>query len=447
MLDLLVAGAGTAGCLAARTAARRGLEVLLVDRKPAADVGRKVCGDAVGSHHFDRLGLRHPSGSELRDKVRGFQIFSPDRKTRFRCPVDGLEGFMLDRREFGQRLLREAVDAGAEFEDRMLALEPVIREGYVRGAVFKDLRTGHERRVEARVTIDATGFVGMLRRKIPPPLLPERAIDPRDVQAGYREIRRVETAIEPYCCLYLNQTVSPGGYSWVFPEGDGVVNVGIGVQMVRGFPDPREQLYKHVLADPIFDGSSVLERGAWYVPTRRPLDCMTANGFMVVGDAACLTNPLTGGGIGPSMLSGRLAAEAAADAIADGDVGRGGLWPYNTRFMEEYGAKQAALDVFRVFLQRLGDEDLNYGMSHQLVKEEDVLKISSDGHLRLGVGDRMLRVLRGIRRPSLLSKLSRVRALMREARELYEAYPSPGELARWRAEARRTRARLEALLA
>ncbi|HID91126.1 TPA: FAD-dependent oxidoreductase, partial [Candidatus Bathyarchaeota archaeon] len=46
MLDLLVAGAGTAGCLAARTAARRGLEVLLVDRKPAADVGRKVCGDA-----------------------------------------------------------------------------------------------------------------------------------------------------------------------------------------------------------------------------------------------------------------------------------------------------------------------------------------------------------------------------------------------------------------
>lgn len=433
LYDVLVVGAGTAGCIAAKTAAQEGLSVLLVDRKSEKEVGEKVCGDAIGKHYFDKLGLDYPSGDELKLVVKGFHIISPDKKTRFKLPLEiSPEGFIIDRRLFGQRLLNEAVGAGAEFEDRTLAKEPLVKDGSVIGSMIKKLDTKDERPVHARVTIDATGFNAVLRKKIPTEMLPERDVSGEDVQAGYREIRTVNKELEPYCHFYLNQVVSPGGYMWIFPRRDRAVNVGLGIQMKKGFPNPKKQLYKHVLTDPMFKGSKVLAKGAWFVPTRRPIDCMTANGLMLVGDAACLTNPMTGGGIGPSMLSGKLATVVAADAISKGDVSKEGLWGYNGKFMLEYGAKQAALDVFRMFLQRLGDEGLNFGMSRRIVKEEDVIKTSSDGHLRIGVSDKMLRALRGIGKPSLLSKLSKIARLMREARSLYENYPPPSDFAEWR---------------
>lgn len=446
MLDLLVVGAGTAGCLAAKSASQKGLSVLLVDRQEEREVGRKVCGNAVGKHHFDRLSVRYPSGNELRGLIEGFYIISPDKKTRFRCPIDGAGGFMLNRREFGQRLLRESIDAGADFRDRLLAVRPMVRDDFVVGAVFRDLASDSEERIEATVTIDATGFAAALRRRLPKAVLPETEVDGKDVQACYREIRSVDQALEPYCRMYVSQRASPGGYSWIFPGQDETVNVGIGIQMVHGFPNPKRQLYRYVLSDPLFNGSRIIEGGTWFVPTRSPLDCMTANGFLVVGDAACLTNPITGGGIGPSMLSGKLAAEAAVDAIEVGDASKGKLWNFNRRFMREYGAKQVALDIFRIFLQRLGDEELVYGMSHELIKEEDLLKISSDGRLRLGVGEKALRILRGLKRFALLGKLSKVAKVMREVEALYLNYPSPDHLIAWKAEVSKLRNGLERAL-
>ncbi len=55
--DVLVVGAGTAGCLAAKTVAEAGLKVCLVERKRREEVGEKVCGDALGEHHLKTLGL------------------------------------------------------------------------------------------------------------------------------------------------------------------------------------------------------------------------------------------------------------------------------------------------------------------------------------------------------------------------------------------------------
>lgn len=445
MLDLLVVGAGTAGCLAAKVASQKGLSVLLVDRKSEEEVGRKVCGDAVGKHHFDRLSMRYPSGNELRGLIEGFYIVSPNMKTRFRCPIDGAEGFVLNRWEFGQRLLRESIDAGVDFRDRLLAIRPIINDDFVVGAVLRS-PTKSEERITTKVTIDATGFAAALRRRLPNGVLPETEVDKKDVQACYREIRSIDKELEPYCLLHLSQRSSPGGYSWIFPGQDGTVNVGIGIQMVDGFPNPREQLYRHVLTDSLFDGSEIIERGAWFVPTRSPLDCMTANGFLVVGDAACLTNPITGGGVGPSMLSGKLAAEAAVSAVNMGDVGRGKLWDFNTRFMQEYGAKQAALDIFRIFLQRLSDEELVYGMSHELIKEEDLLRISSNGRLRLGMGEKALRILRGLKRLALLGKISEVAKVMREVKVLYLNYPSPDHFVSWKARVSKLRNGLERTL-
>jgi flavin-dependent dehydrogenase len=56
--DAIVVGAGTAGCLAAKTMAEKGLKVCIVEKKKREEIGEKICGDALGEHHLKFLGLR-----------------------------------------------------------------------------------------------------------------------------------------------------------------------------------------------------------------------------------------------------------------------------------------------------------------------------------------------------------------------------------------------------
>jgi len=111
--DVIVVGAGTGGCLVAKTVADVGLDVCLIDRKKKEQIGDKVCGDAIGKHHFDYLGLDYPSGEELERRMIGVRIRSPDRKHTFDITGERLYGFIVNRRLFGQRLLKNAINAGA----------------------------------------------------------------------------------------------------------------------------------------------------------------------------------------------------------------------------------------------------------------------------------------------------------------------------------------------
>ena len=131
----------------------------------------------------------------------------------------------------------------------------------------------------------------------------------------YKDGLKEKKEDQDFCEIYLNQSVAPGGYLWIFPEGEEKVNVGLGVAQKDGFPNPKEQLYKHVLSAPVFKGSSVINGGSWFVPTRRPLDSMSGNGILIVGDAACQANPIHGGGMGPSMMGGMLAGETILEAL------------------------------------------------------------------------------------------------------------------------------------
>jgi flavin-dependent dehydrogenase len=185
---------------------------------------------------------------------------------------------------------------------------------------------------------------------------------------------------------------------------------------------------------PFLKDSKLLHGGGGYVPTRRPLDCFVENGLMIVGDAACMVNPIHGGGIGPSMFSGKLAGEISSDAIMRDDVSRKALWQYNIDYMKGYGAKQAGLDIFRIFLQEITDDELNYGMKNRLVKESDVLRASMDGDLKLSIGDKAERAFRNIRRLDFLIKLRDVSKKMRKLKNHCLNYPSIEQFPEWRAQ-------------
>ncbi len=131
--DAIVVGAGTAGCLAAKTIAESGLKVCIVEKKKREQIGEKICGDALGEHHLKFLGLEKPSGGELEARIDGIKIYSPDENTVFTIADKDFVGYLLNRRLFGQWLLKKATDKGAVLEDNMNFRSPIIEKGAVAG--------------------------------------------------------------------------------------------------------------------------------------------------------------------------------------------------------------------------------------------------------------------------------------------------------------------------
>jgi geranylgeranyl reductase family protein len=433
--DVIVIGAGTGGATAARILASSGFEVCLIDQKNKKKIGEKICGDAIGEHHFKNVGLEHPKGEELERHISGLKIFSPDLKNAFFLVGEGLPGFIINRYLFGQRLLNNALNAGANLFPSTRVLEPIIKNGFVKGVIAKDLKKGLKTEIKAKITIDASGVSAIIRKQLPPELGISLKVNREDFEVCYREIRELKGIIEEsdLCKIYINMQASPGGYYWIFPKKEKVVNVGLGVAGYKGFPNPKKQLYEHVISKPIFKDSRIIHEGGGIVPARRPIDSFVGNGIVIVGDAACMVNPIHGGGIGPSMLGGIKAGEGIIDALEKGKPDQTHLWQINLNYMKTYGIKQACLDVFRLFLQGLTNEDLNYGLKYKLIREEDLLKASLNGNVHLNVSDATKRVFRGLGRISFLKKLYDMAKLSKNVRMLYTKYPdSPEGMFEWK---------------
>jgi digeranylgeranylglycerophospholipid reductase len=433
--DVIVVGAGTAGCLAAKTVAEKGLKVCLVEKKKREEIGEKICGDALGEHHLKFLGLGKPTGGELEAKIDGIKIYSPDENTVFTIADKDFVGHLLNRRLFGQWLLKKATDQGALLQDNMNFRSPIIEKGTVVGVTAKNMVTGKVAEMHSKVVIDASGYFGMVRKQLPAEMGIDREIANEDVEACYREIRQLkqETENTRFCEIYLNQKASPGGYIWIFPKGGARVNVGIGACMRPNYPNPKTQLYKTAFKKPIFDGSLVLTGGAWFDPVRRPIDNMVSNGVMLVGDAASLVNPIHGGGIGPSMLSGYLAGQQIVEALSKGEPTKEALWGYNKKYIDTYGKKQGTLDIFKMFLLSCSDEDLNYGMNEKLMTEDDVLKAGMGDDFHLNITETAKRVFKGLRRVGFLNRLRLTVSMMRGLSAHYNTYPaSPEGFEPWR---------------
>jgi flavin-dependent dehydrogenase len=343
-------------------------------------------------------------------------------------------GYILNRRLFGQWLLKKATDKGAVLMDSTKFLEPVLEKGFVTGGKIMD-SAGRTVELKSKVVVDASGFLAVVRHKLPEKMGIDREIENEDVEACYREIRQLKQENEntKYCEIYLDGKITPGGYTWIFPKGGAKVNVGLGVVMRGKFPNPKKQFCDHILKRQQFDGSLLLNAGAWWDPTRRPLDNMVGNGVVLVGDAASLVNPIHGGGIGPSMLSGFQAGKVIAEALENGEPSQEALWGYNLAYMASYGKKQASLDIFRLLLIDSSDADLNYGMNCRLITEADVLKAAMGDEFHLNITETAKRVFRGRKRMGFLKKLAFTVKMMRQVRAHYDEYPtSPENFEAWR---------------
>jgi len=408
--DVIVAGGGMSGLLTAAAIgvySKQKARILVVDRNPSTEPGKKTangwtCGDATSKNSLEylnkNLGIKY-GPPEIEHPVDGVLLFSPDHQTK--VLFEG-EGFMLSRKLLARRQVEDAKRLGVEFAFGIILDALIADGGWIRGVVGRN-KDGSTFRKTAKVVVDSTGSATKLRRSIPIDCRIEREIDRDDLESTGRYIFDFEKGVEDrtwfdpkYAIIHFDQYLSPGGYCWTFPRGETRVNIGLGVQ--KSALDARNKKYgrsdtlqdlidqyvmtNKAIKNPVAskeDRDLGNNKGSWQVPVRRHNDCLVANGYALVGDAAWMPRPIDAGGIGPCIYSSVILGGVLARALEAGDTSEAGLWGYNLEYMRFYGFQMASFEILRAYLQTLTNEQISYGMKHFL-SESDVAHITRRQH-------------------------------------------------------------------
>lgn len=427
MYDVIVVGAGTGGTIAARRAAELGLHTCLLDRKAGTHIGEKVCGDAIERVEFDLLKIPYPSGEMLAQEFKGLNFYAPDSSVY--VPVK-YAGFIVHRHRFGQHLLQAALDRGVEFYTEYNVKAPLRDHDQIIGVQGHNGQHGEAKEIRGKVVIDASGCQSILRRSVRSSY-GESTLPKTDLMLCYREILRTnQMPLDPdRMHLFLSHSHTPGGYWWLFPEGGGQVNIGMGVCTAEGFNV--KDCYYRTIQSYIAPPFQVIHTGGGVVPVRRMLTSLVENGILFIGDAACQANPLHGGGIGPSMCGGTYAAEVVKTALDRNDCSIDGLWEYNQRYAHDQGAGFAALDLFRRLFYQLTDAEINFVFRYRLLTGKDLLTLITGKALSPELIEIGRQALQTSAPPHLIEDLLTIVKLMNAVRDLYHALPDRGQFDPW----------------
>jgi digeranylgeranylglycerophospholipid reductase len=351
--DILIVGAGPAGALAARTAAEKGMSACIVEKRPA--IGTPVrCAEGIGKESLAEF--IHPDERWISAEMTGAGIVAPDGfEMKLESSMAGAKvGYILDRKIFDRELVWQAAEAGADVAVKTRASAPLMDDGIVKGAILESC--GNVSKVQADVVIAADGVESKFARWCGI----DTTVPLREIMSSMQYII-TDIAIDPHSTIfYLGNEVAPEGYLWVFPKGERAANVGIGISGKKSGTGHRARDYLDRFVRKKFPDGKTIECIVGGVSVCRPVDCSVANGLMLVGDAARVVDPLTGGGIYNAMFTGQLAANVAVDCITKGDVSKKALMPYDNSWRASKMGKSIERNYhIKEYLIKQPDEKLN----------------------------------------------------------------------------------------
>jgi len=294
--DIVVIGAGPAGSMAALTAAKNNVQVLLLEEHDR--IGTPVtCAEGLSrsmikeyldikpewiAQPLDGAIIRSPSNRE-------FKISYPD------C------GWILDRTVFDAALAESAHNHGVVVKTATKAI------GVEDNTVIA-MERGVQKRFEFRQLIGADGINSRVGRWM--------GIDTRmgtgNVEVCAQYLIENITVDQHYASLIVGMDYAPGGYAWIFPKSATAANIGLGI-----CPDKTGLSARSILDNWIhreFPGGHIVRRAFGGVPAT-VLRCVSGKNFLLAGDAARLADPLSGAGIAAAVKSGIFAGRAAVQRL------------------------------------------------------------------------------------------------------------------------------------
>ena len=356
---MVVIGAGPSGSACGYWLAEAGFDVVVIEKKHFPR--DKTCGDGITPRAVRQL-LEMGLGDALSSHHRfgGLRALAFGRELELTWPTHPDfpdHGYVITRAELDAMVAERAEKAGVElWQGAEVTGLLGARPGPALGVTVEDHDGGGTSEVRAKVVVVADGANSRIGRAL-------GATRDRGVPLGmairsYHSSPRSEEAfIESHLDIRdRNGTVVPG-YGWIFPLGDGRVNVGLGI---LASDDGLKGINTTKLLEAFIDYAPaswcLSKESELCAPTGGRLPMGLSVGprvgpdYLLIGDAGGSINPFNGEGIAYGYETGRLAASVIGDALGAGDLGR--LTGYEQRLEDEYGRYYRVASSFMSLMMR-----------------------------------------------------------------------------------------------
>ena len=348
---MVIVGGGPSGSACAYWLAQAGWSVCLIEKK---DFPReKTCGDALtprSVHQLAQMGLEDAVAAHGHryDGLRAFGFGASLEMNWPSHPVFPNYGYTITRFNLDGLIANQAQAHGAVLLNGLEALELLEPSesvnGMLRGAAgvrVKEKSTGDTAEIRARYVVVADGQNSRIGRELG--TTRDRSWPMGMALRGYYTSERHD---EPWIDSHLDIRDPKGdvvpGYGWVFPLGDGRVNVGVGLLSTGGAwkgvnTTKLQEYFVAQTADAwgLNDSTSCGPATGGRLPMGLAIGPRVGANTLTVGDAASMVNPFNGEGIAYAYESGRLAASVIGEALLANDPTV--LRLYEERLEEAYG--------------------------------------------------------------------------------------------------------------
>lgn len=353
-VDVLVVGGGPGGSVAAHWLAREGHQVLLVEKKEYPR--EKTCGDGLTPRSIKQLiDMGFDFDVSEFHRVGGIRAYSGELMMELDWPDHPVYpnwGGVIRRADLDQQVAGLAEKQGVVVRSHTSA-SPVLDRGRISGVELSS--DGETELVEPRVVVVADGSLSRFGRALGT-VRDKRLPYGLAARAYFASPRSADPVLESQLDLRDSSGASVPGYGWVFPLGDGSINVGVGAlstfhrwknlnttdlmaSMVHSAPSHWE----------VSEGSRLTQNRGGKLPMSFSVGPLVGPNWVVVGDAAGAVNPFNGEGIAYAYETGRIAADHVHAALAAND--RGLLSGYKDELDSAYGLY---FRVSRAFVHVIG---------------------------------------------------------------------------------------------
>ncbi len=333
--DVVVVGAGPAGAIAAKYAAKNGANTLLIEEH--ASIGSPVqCTGLISITALNECEIGE--GSFVLNKMKGAFVYAPNGEE---LVVQGknVKAYVIDRKIFDRALVERSLDEGADIllKTRFIGME--------KGKISV-ISNGEQKEIHTSVVIGADGIQSNVGRA-----------------AGLGRCEKFLSGIQfeaPYAAkdpefveIFTGNDIAPGFFAWAVPF-NGLARIGLAKN--PGTNPPLyylEELLKHPVVASRYRGSRT-EHVLGGIPLGPP-GKTTGNGVFLVGDAAGQVKPTSGGGIYMSAVCAKMAGEVAARASRK----EAKLPEYEKRWRSTVGRELAIGMRIHKSMGKLSDENLN----------------------------------------------------------------------------------------
>lgn len=425
--DIIVCGASTTGSWFAKKMAEKGHSVLVIEKQEAENVSREYDIFHMEKHEMDRFGLTVPKEDDIEF---GFSFYSGSAKSPYGNHKKTGSNLVIGmhKHEYIMLMNREAEAAGAKIIYGAPFCDFLYDENGKRiGAKY--IKDGETVEVEATLVADCTGIPSVARTKLPDNAYVENfRLTPKDIfyVVLYYAVYDESVDARALDAFFLNYK------AWSAPSGNehGAI-LGIGGSYSY---DYAEEIYKDFRKNVPWPKYTVDKVEKGMTPYHRGLYSFVEDGFIAMGDTACLTKPTCGEGCTSALYQAEIAVEVIDGLLKNGKaLTKENMWPINKKYIQVQGKDFDALRPLLIGLVQSTYDEAEYLFKNDVIFSQKILGgMGNDlnftpAELAKMVGVLLGGVATGKLRAVFLSNI--VKALMQnmEVAKLYDAYPETAD--------------------